>query len=238
MPVLFLAAAELGLRAWGVRSDALAPPIQVAAAFARLLADGTLLAATGQTLAAVLIGLLAGGTPGLLLGILLGLSERASRIVSPSIEMLRPVPSIALIPLSLLMFGFGLPMEVAIIGFATLWPVLVLARSAVRQIEPRLLEVSRVLGLAPASRIGKIVLPAVLPRMVVALRLALGVALVVAVTVEIVVNPRGLGHGLMQAQQALRPADMLAMLAWVGLLGWAVNFGLLRAERLLPGAPT
>jgi len=236
LPAAFLLLAELILRISGIRSDALAPPSAVAMAFVRLASDGSLAVATAETLGAALLGLAIGGAGGLLCGIILGLSRAVSQVVSPTMEMLRPIPSIALIPLSLLVFGFGLRMEVAIIGFATFWPVLILARGAVRQIEPRLLEVARVLRLGPVARVSKIILPAALPRMVVALRLALGVALVVSVTVEIVANPRGLGHGLMMAQQALRPDAMLAMLAWVGVLGWGINALLLGAERMLPGS--
>ncbi|MGC7969960.1 ABC transporter permease, partial [Salmonella enterica] len=85
------------------------------------------------------------------------------------------------------------------------------------------LEVSKVIGLSPAQRLWKIVLPAAMPRIFVALRLAAGFALVVAVTVEIAANPQGLGYMLMIAQQTLRPELMLASLFWIGFIGWAVN---------------
>ena len=114
----------------------------------------------------------------------------------------------------------------AIVGFATFWPCLILAQAAASQIEPRLLEVSRVIGLSPLQRLWKIVLPAALPRIFVALRLSAGFALVVAVTVEIAANPQGLGYMLMIAQQTLRPELMLGALFWIGLIGWGVNAGL------------
>ena len=123
-----------------------------------------------------------------------------------SIEVLRPVPSVALIPLAMLMFGFGARMEVSIVAFATFWPTLILVQSAVQQVEPRLLEVSRVLGLSARERACKIVLPAIVPRLFVALRLGVAVALVVAVTVEIAANPNGMGYAMMIAQQSLDPA--------------------------------
>ena len=63
-----------------------------------------------------------------------------------TVEMLRPIPSVALLPLSLLIFGFGYRMEVAVIAFATFWPSLILTQSAVAQIEPRLIEVARLHG--------------------------------------------------------------------------------------------
>jgi ABC-type nitrate/sulfonate/bicarbonate transport system permease component len=141
------------------------------------------------------------------------------------VEFLRPIPSVALIPLAMLVFGFGLRMEVSVVAFATFWPMLVLAQAAARQVEPRLLEVARALQLSPATCVAKIVLPAMVPRLFVALRLGVAIALVVAVTVEIAANPSGMGYAMMIAQQSLDPALMLAWLFWIGVLGYAINTG-------------
>eukprot|EP01036_Dinobryon_divergens_P059003 gene59003-78729_t len=148
-----------------------------------------------------------------------------------SIEVLRPVPSVALIPLAMLGFGFGVRMELAIVAFATFWPLLVLVQAAVQQVEPRLLEVSRVLGLSARERAFKIVLPAIVPRLFVALRLGVAIALVVAVTVEIAANPHGMGYAMMIAQQSLDPALMLGWLAWIGVVGYVINTGALALQR-------
>jgi ABC-type nitrate/sulfonate/bicarbonate transport system permease component len=102
-------------------------------------------------------------------------------------------------------------------------------------IEPRLVEVARVLGFGFLDRVRKIILPAALPRIFVAFRLASGIALIVAVTVEVAANPLGLGHGIMVAQQSLQPALMFAFLVWIGVLGWALNGFLLWAQRRLFG---
>jgi NitT/TauT family transport system permease protein len=77
--------------------------------------------------------------------------------------------------------------------------------------------------MSASVRLRTLILPAALPRIGVALRLALGIALVVAVTVEIALDPRGLGHELMSAQQSLQPALMYAWLFWIGVIGWGVN---------------
>jgi ABC-type nitrate/sulfonate/bicarbonate transport system permease component len=143
---------------------------------------------------------------------------------------------VALIPIALLAFGFGFRMEVAIVAFACFWPLLIIGQAAIAGVEPRLLEVGRVLRLSLAARIRKIVLPAALPRLFVAFRLAAGVSLIVAVTVEITTNPLGLGYGLMMAQSALDPARMFAFLLWLGVVGWSVNALLLAAQRRLFGA--
>ena len=163
--------------------------------------------------------------------VVLGLSRRTADLSLLSIEVLRPVPSVALIPLAMLMFGFGVRMELAIVAFDTFWPMLILVQAAVRQVDPRLLEVSRVLGLSKRDRAWKIVLPAIVPRLFVALRLDVAVALVVAVTVEIAANPNGMGYAMMLAQQSFDPALMLAWLGWIGIVGYAINAAMQRLQR-------
>lgn len=234
-PVALLLMAELAARWFGVSSDSLAAPSAAAAALWRVLADGTLLAWTGQTLGAALAGLAFGAGLGLPVAALVGLSPATAQLLWLPIEFLRPIPSVALLPVALLVFGFGFRLEMSIVAFACFWPVVIVGGAAMAQVEPRLLEVARVLRMGWLARIGKIVLPAVLPRLFVALRLAAGVALIVAVTVEIALNPFGLGFAMIEAQQTMRPALMLAVLAWVGVLGWALNRLLLLAQHRLFG---
>lgn len=231
IPALLLAALELYTRTTGAGSDAIAPPSLAALAVAKALASADLWQATGFTLSSAALGLALGAGAGLLLGILLGLVPRAARVSFLSVEVMRPVPSVALIPLAMLVFGFGLRMEVSVVAFATFWPMLVLAQAAARQVEPRLLEVARALQLPTATCVAKIVLPAMVPRLFVALRLGVAIALVVAVTVEIAANPNGMGYAMMIAQQSLDPALMLAWLLWIGIVGYAINAGALALQR-------
>ena len=114
-------------------------------------------------------------------------------------------------------------MEASVVAFACVWPVLIVTASAVRGIEPRLLELARSLQLSFQATLFKVILPAAFARIAVGLRLALGISLVVAVTVEIVLNPRGLGYAMIGAQQALRSDLMYANLAWLGFVGWSLN---------------
>ena len=121
-------------------------------------------------------------------------------------------------------------MEAAVIAFACVWTVMIATSAAVRTMEVRLEEVAQALELSHYAYIRKIILPAALARIAVGVRVAVGIALVVAVTVEIVVNPRGLGYGMIIAQQSLRPDLMYAQLLWIGIVGWAINWGLLKID--------
>jgi len=235
IPIGFVIAAELAARATGWESTMLAAPSDIVAAFWTALVDGTVLHATLATLATSLAGLCLGAAFGLLIGVLLGLSRTADRLMEFSIETLRPIPAVALIPIALLVFGFGFRMEISIVAFAAFWPILILSRAAVAGVEPRLIQVARALGFGHLARIWKIVLPAALPRIFVAFRLAAGIALIVAVTVEIAGNPIGLGYNMILAQQTLRPELMLALLVWLGIVGWAFNQFLLWSKKYLFG---
>lgn len=240
-PVLVIAGAEIWFLFNPILSDTLAPPSKIVSGAIETLRDGTLLRTTYQTLFAAAVGLLIGMVAGTAGGILIGLARTADRLSSWSVEMLRPIPSVALIPLSLLTFGYGYRMEYAVVAWATFWPFLILTQHALKQIDVRLMEVSKLMGFGIFSRIFKIMLPAAAPRLFTALRLAVGLSLVVAVTVEIAANPQGLGYGLMVSQESLRPDRMFALLIWVGLLGWALNYVLVWLEGRLfahraPGA--
>lgn len=221
------------VEAW--RMESLSRPTQVARAFVNAIGDGSLVLATRQTLEAALLGFALASVIGIAIGIVIGLSPRLERTVSPTIDALRPIPSVALIPLSLMIFGFGASMEATVIAFACVWPVLLVTVASVKGIESRLLEVSAALQLGVWQRTTKIVMPAALAGIVVGLRLALAIALIVAITVEIVINPRGLGHEMMAAQQALQFDRMYANLLWVGFLGWGISAATLAGVRRIPG---
>jgi NitT/TauT family transport system permease protein len=218
-----------------IPGDTTSRPSNIVAAASALLVDGSIAGATFETLAAAGSGFAIAAALGITLGIVLGLSTMLRGVTWPALELLRPIPAVALIPLGLLVFGFGARMEVMIVAFACLWPVLVVTIAAVRGVEPRLIEVGRGMKLSPLALIAKIVLPVVIARLFVGLRLAAGVALVVAVTVEIAANPQGLGYGLVMAQQNLQPQIAFALLLWIGTLGSLLNWSLGYVERRVFG---
>jgi NitT/TauT family transport system permease protein len=236
LPVAVIVVGEIAGRLADLQpTDSLAPPSAIVGAFVSAVADGDILTTTRDTLATAFTGLAIGGAVGLLIGIILGVLPVADRLMEVTIESIRPIPSIAILPIALIGLGFCYRLEIAIVSFACMWPLLILTRAAVRGVEPRLMEVSRALRLTPAARVLKIVIPAALPRIFVAFRLAAGIALIVSVTVEIAINPIGLGHAIMLAQQGLRPELMLAYLVWLGIVGWGLNALLVLAQQRLFG---
>jgi sulfonate transport system permease protein len=212
-------------------------PTAVAGAIARVTASGELPRELTHTLLVVLLGWFAAATLGIALGLLLGLSDGAWRWSMASLEAIRALPPICLVPVALLAFGFSVRMELTIIVYASAWPVMVNTIDGVRNVRPELLHVARMLRLSRAETIRKIILPAARPLIIVGLRLALSFSLVLAVVAEVAGNPSGLGNAIVSAQQALRPDEMFAYVLAIGALGVALNaaFNAI-ARRTIPSA--
>lgn len=210
-------------------------PSAVVVGAGALASSGELGANLLHTLTATLLGWLAASVIGIGLGLVLGRSRTAWRYTMASIEVTKAVPPITLVPAALLVFGFSLRMELVIITYVGVWPVLINTIGAVRGVPDELLDVARMLRLSRSTTLRKIILPAATPTIIVGLRLALSLCLVLAVVAEMVGNPAGLGNALVRAQQALRPAEMLAYVLTTGLLGVALNaaFGSV-SSRALP----
>jgi ABC-type nitrate/sulfonate/bicarbonate transport system permease component len=224
VPFLFFTLWELSARFGLIPQEALSRPQLFLSALYLALVDGSAFVAAAQTLLTTFAGLAVATLAGVLLGVLLGSKPAVQRVVSPSLEALRPIPSVALIPLALLLFGFGLSLEIAVIAFACVWPVMILTVDAVKGIHPRFFQVADGLELSQAQRLRKIILPAAIGQIWVGVRVAAGIALIVAVTVEIVVNPRGLGYAMIFAQQMFQVDLVYAYLVWTCLIGWTLNW--------------
>ena len=217
---------EFVVRGGALDFQFLPAPSAIAGGVRALLSSGELAANVAHTVRVTLIGWLLASALGIGLGLLLGLSETAWRWSMASIEVMRAIPPVSLVPVALLVFGFSIRMELMIILFVSAWPVLVNTIDGVRGVRAELLDVARMLRMSTVTRITKMVLPAAMPSIVVGLRLALSLSLVLAVVAEMIGNPNGLGDALVSAQQALQPEEMFAYVFAIGLLGVGLNAAL------------
>ncbi len=226
---------DLLVRTGGIDFQFLPAPSAIAGGARDLLSSGDLMSNVAHTVRVTLIGWLLASALGIGLGLLLGLSETAWRWSMASIEVMRAIPPVSLVPVALLVFGFSIRMELMIILFVSAWPVLVNTIDGVRGVRSELLDVARMLRMSTVARITKMVLPAAMPSIVVGLRLALSLSLVLAVVAEMIGNPEGLGNALVSAQQALQPEEMFAYVFAIGLLGVGLNAALgYLSARLVP----
>lgn len=211
-------------------------PSGIAEALWSLVSSGEMLSDLVHTLRSAVAGWALASLVGVALGVWLGLSDRAWRYSMASIEVLRAIPPISLVPVALLVFGFSLKMELTLIVYVGAWTVLVNTIDGVRSVRPELLDVTHMLRMSRLTTIRKVILPSAMPSIVVGLRLALSLSLVLAVVAEMIGNPSGLGNGLVRAQQALQPEQMFAYVVTIGMLGIALNAALsLVSARAFPG---
>jgi ABC-type nitrate/sulfonate/bicarbonate transport system permease component len=176
-------------------------------------------------------GLAIAAAAGAVAGIALALLPRLEIATRPLLEFLRPIPSVALIPVALLVLGIGLQMQLFMIAFASVWPILFSTKAGVESVDPRFVETGRVLHLGRAARILRIVLPATLPSFATGLRTASAIALVVAITVEMLTGQAGIGSYIENVRLNGLITEMWAAIFVTGVLGYLVNALFTTVER-------
>jgi ABC-type nitrate/sulfonate/bicarbonate transport system permease component len=194
-----------------------------------------LLPAAGSTLKAWAVGLAITIPAGAILGVAVGLSRWLDAALRVVVEFLRPVPSVALIPIAVLVFGISLRMQLLLIVYAAIWPVFFNVRYAVHGVDPLFLDTGRVAGLSQAALIRRVVLPSVLPAVFTGVRIASSIALVLAVSAELITGAAGLGKLIVEAQGATKISLSYAGVLVTGVVGFLLNavFSALD-RRLLP----
>jgi ABC-type nitrate/sulfonate/bicarbonate transport system permease component len=214
---------EVAVRSGAVAFDYLPPPSAIFVAWGGLLMSGEMFTQTVHTLRSVLVGWLIANVIGIGLGLTLGFSALARRYVQASLEVLRPLPVIAFLPLALLLFNFSLTTELVLIIYASIWPVLINTMGGIMSVAARLYDVGRTLRLSRVRTLAKIAMPAAAPAIVVGCRLSMGLSLVVAIIAEMLANPHGLGYAVISQLNAMQPERMFAYVLFIGLLSIALN---------------
>ncbi|WP_345752074.1 ABC transporter permease [Microbacterium rhizophilus] len=227
-----LALFEVLTRAGILPARFLPPPTEVTVTTARLLGTSEAWAAIGMTLAGWGIGLAIAIAIAVPLGALLGRSELAYRASRAIVEFLRPVPSVALIPLLFLVFRPGsMDGKVFLVAFAATWPLLVQTIYGVRAMNPLQLQTARSFQVGPLSTFGRVVLPATVPYLATGIRIASSVALILSVTGEIIMGAPGVGMRINVASQGGAVAEMYAYVVVSGILGLLLNTVFASLER-------
>lgn len=206
----------------------------VLARLGKLAVTGAFWESVGNSLAQALLGLVVGTAVAVPLGLVLGRLPLAERSLRPTIEFLRPIPSIAILPLVILLAGVGTLGAVILTGLSSLWIVLLLAIRGARAVDPVAEQTLASFGVPRQARLRRLVLPSALPFVVTGVRIAASVALVVAITVELLGGMPGLGKEVQTSVQSTDTIGIYAYTFTAGLLGLVVNFGFVPIEdRLL-----
>jgi ABC-type nitrate/sulfonate/bicarbonate transport system permease component len=187
--------------------------------------------AVGNTLQGWALGLGIACAIAIPAGILIGSTPLLYRALRGVIEFLRPIPSVALIPLAVLVYGSGLESKVFLAAFASTWPLLMQTLYGVQDVDPVATDTARSFGFSRGARLVRVTLPSAVPYIATGIRISAAVALILVVTAELVIGSPGLGRQINLARQGGNVELMYALILATGLLGMAVNAVFTRVEQ-------
>jgi sulfonate transport system permease protein len=227
--ILYEAAARLGY----VEARLLPPPSRIAATLWSLAATGELWTHVAATMLRLAAGFAFGAVAGILLGALTGASPTASRVLDPTVQALRAIPSLAWVPLFILWLGIFEASKITLIAVGVFFPVYLGVMAAITNIDRKIVEVGRAFRLPSLALTRRVLLPAILPDCAVALRSGLGLGFMFVVAAELMGASEGLGFLLLDGQQLGKPDQILAAILAFAVLGKICDGALVSAFRPL-----
>jgi sulfonate transport system permease protein len=235
IPVGALLVWELFARLGMLPPNWLPAPTVVGKTIYQLAVSGDLLKHAGITIARVAVGFLLGASAGTLLGGLTGYLAVARKLLDPTLQALRSVPSIAWVPLFLLWLGIQETSKIALISVGAFFPVYLNLSVAMRHVDPKLLEVGKLYRLSSFQMVRRLILPAVLPEYIVGLRTGLGLAWMFVVAAELLGASSGIGYLMIDGEMTGRAAVILASVILFAIFGKVTDWGMNAIGRRLLG---
>lgn len=188
-------------------------------------------AAVGASLARLAAGYAIGAVSAIALGLVVGASPLVRRALGPTTEFLRALPVIAVVPIAIVLLGFGDAMRIGVISFGVFFPVFLATVDGVRRVSPEIRDTATLLHVGPVERSVRVHLPAALPSILAGLRTSLSIGLVLIVISELSGEGDGLGVYVLEQKDLFRVPEMYAAILFLGLLGYLLNRLFLVLER-------
>jgi sulfonate transport system permease protein len=183
------------------------------------LVDGSLLDNLGVSFARAMSGLIIGGAIGFGLGLLNGLSKTGEMLLDPTLQMIRNIPHLALIPLVIIWFGIGENARLFLVALGVFFPIYLNTLHGVRNVDPQLIEMGRIYGMNNRTLFIKVILPGALPSIFVGLRFALGVMWLTLIVAETIAANSGIGHMAMAAREFMQTDIVVLSIVIYAILG-------------------
>ncbi len=231
LPVLLLLLWQWASTNGMFSASQLPTPSSVVSALLELIERGTFWGHVAISVQRVLLGFLIGASAGIVIGSLVGLSKGASRVLSPTIQALRAVPSLAWVPLLVLWMGIYEGPKVTLVAIGAFFPVFTTVASGFMHADRRLIEVGRAYGLKGTRLVTGILLPAASPTIFAGLRLGLAQSWLFVVAAELIASSKGLGFLLIDSQNTSRTDILLLSIICLAILGKTTDFILATLER-------
>lgn len=229
--VAFLGVLELIPRVGLVDARFLPPFSQMAAELGARVQTSEFWVALGDTLTTWITGLAIAVVAGLVLGVLIGAIPVLRAATASTIEFLRPIPSVALIPIAVLLYGTSMASTLLLVVYASFWQMLVQVLYGVQDVDPVARETARSYRFSALTQVRTVIWPSTAPFAMTGLRLAATVALILTITGELIIGTPGLGNLIAVAQTSGAVASMYALVIVTGLLGVVVNLVFRQLER-------
>lgn len=223
-PVLLLLLWELGSRVGIIPERTLAAPSAVLGTLVEMLLSGELPSNLIVSFGRAAFGLAIGIALGIGFGLIAGLSRKGEYAIDPLMQIKRTIPALALTPLFIVWFGIGETPKIALIAFATVFPVYLNLYSGIRSVDVRLLDAAKSFGLSRAEQIWHVVLPAALPSLLVGLRFSLSISILVLVVAEQINASAGLGYLINNARDFMRTDIIVVCLMVYAILGLGADW--------------
>jgi sulfonate transport system permease protein len=219
LPVLLVVFWELGARSGVISARILPAPSAVALAFWLNLENGALIHHTLISTERAFYGLVIGGGLGFVLGVINGALPIAEKLTDSSLQMLRNVPHLAIIPLVILWFGIDESAKIFLVAIGVLFPIYLNTFHGIRMVDRGLIEMGRIYGLSPFALYVRVILPGALPSILVGLRYALGIMWLTLIVAETISAQSGIGYMTMNAREFLQTDVVLLGIIIYALLG-------------------
>jgi NitT/TauT family transport system permease protein len=194
--------------------------------YLRWLLSGELLEDAYGSLLRVLVGFAIGAGLALPLGLLMGTNRAVYKLFDPLVQILRPIPPIAYIPLSILWFGLGNPPAFFLISLGSFFPVLMNTIAGVHQVDSIYIRAARNLGVGRMTMFRRVILPAATPYILAGARIGMGTAFIVVIVAEMIAVNNGLGFRILEAREYFWSDKIIAGMFTIGLLGLAIDTGM------------
>jgi ABC-type nitrate/sulfonate/bicarbonate transport system permease component len=205
----------------------------ILATWVDLMLSGQLPAALLPSLRRLAVGYVIAVAVAVPIGLVMGYSRVTFNLLEPLTESLRPIPSSALVPILILFLGIEDEMKIALISYASFFPILLNTYSGVRDVDPILINTGRTLGLKPWRILVKIIIPAASPYILTGMRISLAVSLILTVISEMVAGSDGIGYFTLRAQRSFMVPQVYAAILTLGVLGYTLNALFVALERRL-----
>lgn len=233
LPIAILIIWELGVKYGSINGNVIPPPSTLCKTFISLVSSGKLQSGLLISFQRVLEGFVIAAVIGIVLGFIMGICASANRLLSSLVNILRPIPVVALIPILIIILGVGESANVSIIVIGALWPILLNTTAGVMSTDKKLMELAYVYRLSKPKQYFQIVLPSSLYSILTGLRLGISGAWMSVVAAEMIGATSGIGYLIMFSKSLAQAANMYVLVLVVGIIGFLIDRVLLLLQNAI-----